>query len=154
MKTESDFGLRVSKVMRLLEILGQTRAQTRKVMKHLRLPLLRSKTVIQTARRPLFTCELRRHTSSLEGRRPKSIQLTQQWEINLPAKPLANANIYWLLKPGTCFENELDASRVYFFDTLSIFRGQKSRLDMKMHRQSTSFLKLLVVQKCANGLKI
>ena len=32
------------------------------------------------------------------------LALTQWQEINLPDKPLANANVHRLLKPGTCFE--------------------------------------------------
>ena len=45
-QTESEFGLRLAKVARLLEILGYTRAQTRKEVKNLCLPLLGSKTFI------------------------------------------------------------------------------------------------------------
>ena len=101
-----------------------------KGMTHLRLPLLGSKIVIQTFRRLLFTCVLRFHASSLEGLRHKPIQLTQQREINLPAKPLANANVHRFLKPGTCCENELDVTCVCCFDALLRFRELKCRLDV------------------------
>ena len=85
-----------------------------KGMNHLRLPLLGSKTVIQTARRPLFTCVLRCHTRSLEGRRSEPIQITQQREINIPSKPLVNANVHRFLNPGTCCKNEVYVSRALF----------------------------------------
>ena len=44
-QTYYEFVLRVSKVTRLLAILGYTRALTIKGMKHIRLPLIGSKTV-------------------------------------------------------------------------------------------------------------
>ena len=96
-------------------------------MKHPRLPLLGS-TKIYTDRIPLFTCVLRCHTSSLEGRRTKPIKLTQQREINLPAKPLANANVHRLLKPGTCGEIELDVSSVCIFLCLVKIQGAKQQV--------------------------
>ena len=65
--------------------------------------------------------------SSLEGQRPKPIKLTQYQEINLPAKPLANENVYRLRKQGTCCENNLDETRVCCFDVLVIFSKQNSR---------------------------
>ena len=101
-----------------------------KGMKHLRLILLGSKTVIYIARRLLFTCVMRCHTSSLECKRPKPIHITHQREINLPAKPLANSNVHWLLNPGTYCKNELDVSCVYCFNVLLIFRELKCILDM------------------------
>ena len=67
-RIESDQGLRVAKVTRLLEMLGYTIAQTRKGMKHLRLTLLRSKKLIQAAKITLFTCVLRYHMISLEDK--------------------------------------------------------------------------------------
>ena len=66
--------------------------------------------------------------SSLEERRMKPIKLTQLREINLPAKPLANANVHQLLKPCTCCKNDLDETRVCCFDALLIFSEQNSKL--------------------------
>ena len=56
--------------------------------------------------------------------------LTHYREINIPAKPLANANVHRLIKPGTCCENDIDETRVCCFDALLIFREQNSRLDV------------------------
>ena len=58
------------------------------------------------------------------------LALTQYLEINLQAKPLANANVHRLLKPGTCCENELDETRVCCFGALLIFRELNNRLDV------------------------
>ena len=65
---ESDQGLRASKVMRLLEILGYTRALTRKGMKRLHLSFFGSKTVIQKARSISFTYVLKCHIISPKGK--------------------------------------------------------------------------------------
>ena len=43
------------------------------------------------------------------------LALTQWQEINLPDKPLENANVHWLLDPVTCCENRCD-------ETLFLFR--------------------------------
>ena len=42
------------------------------------------------------------------------LDLTQQREINLPVKPLANANVHRLLKSGTCSENKRAETRALF----------------------------------------
>ena len=68
MQIESDQGLRVSNVTRLLAILVKTIYQNRMGMKRLLLPLLRSKTLIKAVKIPLFTCVLRCHTISLKGK--------------------------------------------------------------------------------------
>ena len=54
--------------------------------------------------------------------------------MNLPAKPLANANVQRLLKPCTCRENDLDETRVYCFDASVIF--SKSTADGVTNTQS------------------
>ena len=58
------------------------------------------------------------------------VSLTKKREVILPAKMLANANIHQLLKPVTCWENDLDETRVCCFGDLLIFRGENSRLDV------------------------
>ena len=65
---------------------------------------------------------------SLEGRRPKHIQLTQYQEINLLEKPLANEKVQRFLKLGTCCEKKLAVTRVCCFYAVSIFRGQETML--------------------------
>ena len=98
--TKSDQVLNVAKFARLLAILKQNRAYTRKGMKQLRLPLIESRTVIQAARIPLLTCVLWCHMSYLKVKGKNLIGSDSVVGGQLPACRLANTKFYRFLKPG------------------------------------------------------